>query len=245
MTNQHYHLRYLKHDIDFELVRSPKRRTVAIQIYRHKIVVRAPTLASIYDITNFVKSKCPWIIKQREKVAALPAQQALTYQTGELHYYLGTAYPLKIFVGGPHEVKLTRGAIHITTPTRQTSPQIKAKLERWYHARAEAIFPAYLAKWHQHPYFKHKRYPELTIRRMRGRWGSLNSAGDMTLNSQLVKAAEASIDYVVLHEFCHLLHFNHSPSFYKLVTELMPTWKLQKQALKQLTHGQEARDDVD
>lgn len=237
ITDDNYQLKHLGITVDFALVRSAKRRTVAIQMYRNKVIVRAPNRVSIRNVHDFVNTKADWIIKQRQKLAALPEPEELTYQTGELHYYLGQAYPLKIFVGGAHDIKLVREAIQIDAPRRLTAPQVKAKLERWYHANSQTIFPHYIAKWHKHPYFCEKPYPALFIRRMRGRWGSLSSVGHITLNSQLVRASLDCIDYVVLHEFCHLLHFNHSPAFYGLMEELMPHWRVHKRELKHLSHG--------
>ncbi len=237
MIQEQYQINYQNHQIDFSLVRSTKRRTVVIQIYYDKVVVRAPKLVSLRDIHAFVKAKLAWIIKQREKIMALPKVPTLTYQTGEIHYFLGKAYTLKLFVGGAHQVKLVRDTIQISAPTKLTAKQVAAKLNRWYHSQSEEAFPAYIAKWHEHPYFHHKPYPNLSIRRMRSRWGSLSQQGEITLNSHLIKASSACIDYVVLHEFCHLLHFNHSPAFYRLVAELMPDWKMRKQALKQLITG--------
>jgi len=220
--------------LDYTLIRSAKRRTVAIQLYHDRLVVRAPTRASLHDIESFIRDKAPWIIKQRKRLMSTPKPAALTYQTGETHLYLGKAYPLKLFMGGAHAVRLMRNAIHITSPTRATSSQIKAKLDRWYHACSQAYFPTLVDKWHKHPYFQGKPLPTLSIRRMRSRWGSLTKQGHMTLNSQLIKAHEDCIDYVVLHEFCHLIHFNHSPAFHQLMSELMPDWKYRKQALKQV-----------
>lgn len=75
-------------------------------------------------------------------------------------------------------------------------------------------------------------YPEIKIRKMTSRWGSCQpTRGIITLNSKLIEAPRASIEYVVLHEFSHFIHPNHSRDFYNFVATLMPDWKERKAAL--------------
>ena len=74
--------------------------------------------------------------------------------------------------------------------------------------------------------------PELRIRNMETRWGScLAKKGVVTLNKRLLEAPRNCIEYVVMHEFCHFVHPNHSKQFYAFLTMLMPDWKQRKEAL--------------
>ncbi len=75
-------------------------------------------------------------------------------------------------------------------------------------------------------------YPQIKIRKMTSRWGSCQpTRGIITLNSRLIEAPRASIEYVVLHEFSHFIHPNHSKAFYGFVAALMPDWKERKAKL--------------
>ncbi len=65
--------------------------------------------------------------------------------------------------------------------------------------------------------------PLLKIRKMKTLWGSFSSKGGITLNRELIKAPRECIEYVVIHELCHLLHPNHVPGFYSLLSSLSPT----------------------
>ena len=74
--------------------------------------------------------------------------------------------------------------------------------------------------------------PKLRIRNMETRWGScLAKKGVVTLNKRLLEAPRNCIEYVVMHEFCHFVHPNHSKQFYAFLTMLMPDWKQRKEAL--------------
>ena len=76
-------------------------------------------------------------------------------------------------------------------------------------------------------------YPELRVRYMTSRWGSCQpKRGTITLNSQLIKVPRNCIEYVVLHEFAHYIHPNHSRQFWDFVAMMMPDWKERKKELE-------------
>jgi hypothetical protein len=67
---------------------------------------------------------------------------------------------------------------------------------------------------------------------MKKRWGSLSHNGLLTLNTDLIRAPKACIDYVITHELCHLKHHNHGPNFYRLLEKMMPDWERRKTQLE-------------
>ncbi|MCM1118263.1 MAG: M48 family metallopeptidase [bacterium] len=80
-------------------------------------------------------------------------------------------------------------------------------------------------------------YERITIRDQKTRWGSCSSSGTLSFNYRLMFAPPRVLDYVVVHELCHLTHMNHSREFWNLVEEVMPEYRLHRTWLKQ--HGQE------
>ena len=76
--------------------------------------------------------------------------------------------------------------------------------------------------------------PDITIRKMRRRWGSCSSKGEVTLNLALIKMPLACIDYVVTHELCHLEAFHHGKPFYRLLAQVMPDWRERELLIEQL-----------
>ncbi|MEW6711481.1 MAG: M48 family metallopeptidase, partial [Candidatus Riflebacteria bacterium] len=74
--------------------------------------------------------------------------------------------------------------------------------------------------------------PGIKIRRMQKRWGSLSVPSTINLNPELIKASKECLDYVVTHELCHLIHHDHSPAFYRLLSSIMPDWQKTKTKLE-------------
>jgi len=62
----------------------------------------------------------------------------------------------------------------------------------------------------------------------------MSPSGRLTLNSDLIKAPISSIDYVVVHELCHLVHADHGPAFYRMLRQIMPDWEARKARLERL-----------
>lgn len=116
----------------------------------------------------------------------------------------------------------------VTTP--ESSPaMIKSALDVWYRQRARELFADLLAA--VAPLRWVKQLPPTRLQFMNVQWGSCSPSGRITLNPSLVEAPRECIDYVLLHEMCHLLHHNHSPNFYKTLQRHMPGWKAVKERL--------------
>jgi predicted metal-dependent hydrolase len=115
-------------------------------------------------------------------------------------------------------------------PSTPEPERVKAILNRWYLDHARQVFMDVVNEWL--PRFKGYQCPRLIVRAMQSRWGSLSQAGSMTLNVSLVRAPKACVEYVVVHELCHLKHRDHDVNFFRLLGQVMPDWEKRKQRLE-------------
>ncbi|PLM59608.1 metal-dependent hydrolase [Klebsiella pneumoniae] len=200
-----------------------------------RVVVSAPEEADDLAVLTAVKKRGRWIYQQlrdfRRQIEYITPRK---YISAERHYYLGKQYLLKV-IEEPAEVqrvKMLRGKLEVTL--RQKSPEkVRQLLSDWYKTRAKDVFAKRLeamleqALWVNAP-------PPLRILTMQTQWGSCSPNGRLTLNPNLVKAPRECIDYVILHELCHLAEHNHSERFYRLMGQVMPEWEVVKTRLDEM-----------
>lgn len=211
-----------------QVIRS-RRRSMELRLYPdRRIEIRAPLHSSEQALRAFVDSKQHWL---QRRLAALPAAAvAPGYAAGERHLYLGERYPLA-FCSGPTAVAIEQQQLVVSAPRLPDSEQVAAALTSWYRQQAKHCFAALID---QHfPFFAargHSR-PQLRIRAMRSRWGSLSSRGNINLNLHLIRTPLPCIEYVVVHELCHLEQMNHGLAFRALMSERLADWQNRKQQL--------------
>lgn len=168
-------------------------------------------------------------------VASARARQAHVlpreYVSGESLHYLGRRYRLKLVLqaGARAEARM-RGAYITVTASDSAASTVRAALDAWYRQRAREVFADRLVAVAA-PLRWVRQLPPTRLRFMTVQWGSCSPSGRVTLNPLLVKAPRECIDYVLLHELCHLLHHNHSPRFYRTLDRHMPDWRAVKARL--------------
>lgn len=228
-----YSINYGTKELFFELKQS-ERKSLTIEVYPdNSIKVLAPLKSSLDDIKKVVLGKSRWIIKQQNYFEQfLPKSPEKEYVSGETHYYLGRGYLLKIRSGENNQVKLQGGCFKVECKGGNTQYIAKNLLAGWYHQHAEKKFHVIIDDVFQ----KFKEFnlesPRVEIRRMPKRWGSCQRNGKIIINPELIKAPSKCIEYVVMHEMCHLVEFNHNKEFYDLLSEKMPTWQKWKDRLE-------------
>ena len=218
--------------IDCEIVRM-QRRTVAIQIHPDKRVeLKVPLLYNIEEVEPFLIKHHRWIFNRLD-APEKKSREPKKYVDGELHYFLGKQYPLKIEAATRNSVTFINDVIHIyCRDVSHTSVDISFLLDSWYFEQARTVFKR-CAEPLIKQMTKYKVAPKsFTIKKMKTRWGSCSSKGSINLNLDLIKLPEGCIKAVILHELCHLVHMNHSKEFYALMTAEMPDWKVWDKQLK-------------
>ena len=231
----HRTLQYGTQTISYRLRLSPRKRLRIVVTPMLDVRVHAPLQASEAEITDVVQSKAPWIARQLEAMRRFhPLPAPHQYISGETFRYLGRQYRLRVDNGGNTPARLYGRFLHVHLPNTKDTATIRQRIETWYRDRAADVFQRYLIKWHAVGARHGIPEPRLVVRRMRTRWGSCSSTGRITLNVYLVQAPIHGIEYVIMHELCHLEHHNHSKAFYSLLSRCMPDWERRKRVLNSI-----------
>lgn len=213
-----------------------KRKKLAITVHPEpRLEVVAPMGASDEQILPRVVKRAAWILRHwRYFERFQPRHPGPRYVSGETHQYLGRQYRLKIHAGSPECVKLVGRFLQVWTGDRNDAGQIEKLLDSWYRNHAERVFQhRMLLCLEQCPSLQLPHAPRLTVRRMTHRWGSCTKAGKILLNLDLVKVPIHCVDYVLVHELCHLQIHNHSREFYRLLSRCLPDWERRKKRLEE------------
>lgn len=224
-------------------IKRSRRRTVALYVHPDKRVeIRMPLLFSVDEIEPFLIKHSRWLFNRLDLPEKKPVEPK-KFVSGELHYFLGKQYPIEIVASDKNSVVFDNEKIVIRQRVDKSTSQqvggslsrqdlVEKLLDRWYLEQAKRVFREIsiplvesMKKYNVAP-------KSFAIKKMKTRWGSCSSKGNINLNLHLIKLPEQCIKEVILHELCHLVHFNHSKDFYVLMTAEMPDWKVWKKELK-------------
>lgn len=223
--------------LPFHFVRSA-RKTLGLYVHRNgQVQVRAPRRVSLSETYSFIRERWEWLQTHRQKSVLLPDVPTFDYQEGEQFLHFGQPITLRFKKSSRAFIELNDDELHVTTgsiPLDLKSKQV-AMIHKWRRELAVLVFNDRLKILHAEMVALKRPLPLLKIRKMRSRWGSCSSKGEITLNLDLLHLPVECIDYIITHELCHLVEFNHSARFYALQTYFMPDWKMRRQKLEELS----------
>ncbi len=228
-------IKYGDEALEYELKRKNKKNLSITVKPDATVTVSAPTKVSLEAIEKVLYKKLRWIWGKVEKARSnMVAVREKEYISGESFLYLGKNYKLKIIKHGDSKsisVKLHRGTLEITVPTDREVNQkdIKTVIEKWYREQAVKKIQERVKIYES----KTKLTANLVrIKELKTSWGICTSRGNITYNWRIVMAPLSVLDYVVIHEICHLKHHNHSKDFWSLVGVYMTDYRTKKEWLK-------------
>ena len=209
------------------------RKSLEISVYPDgSVMVKAPTIAALEDVEAKIKKRARWIRKQVRYFAQFePRIPPRRFVGGESHLYLGRSYRLKI-TSSENDRVLLKGKFFRISASDTSAEHIAGLLQAWYLDKAAQYFTRVFDNCWMGFEKRGISKPTLRIAHMKNRWGSLSRNATLTLNPELIKAPRECIEYVVIHELCHLLHHNHGPEFQRLLERSLPDWINRKHKLE-------------
>jgi predicted metal-dependent hydrolase len=196
------------------------------------VLVKAPVGTSLEKVKEKLRKKAPWIIRQQSFFLYFhPKTPARKYISGETHLYLGRQYRLRIIQNNFECVKLKGKHIEATVSDKTRA---KYLVDEWYSQNAKLKLRT-IAQPLIDNFKKYNIEPSsIVLRDMPTRWGSCTPKGKIILNPELIKAPKGCIEYVIIHELCHLVHHDHTQKFIDLQTKEMKDWEKWKMKLEKL-----------
>ena len=217
-----------------EVIRTERRKTADIRVEDGAVSVVVPIDLPVERIDSLLKEKRKWI---REKMVLHRQAQPVSekqFVSGEAFSYLGRNYRLKVEKGAFQPVRLLQGRLVVTAPQGKDQPHmIRNALIRWYKRQAEQKLRE-----------KVERYAPVVgveptgvgIKSFKARWGSCTAKGRLEFNWRVMMAPNRCVDYVVVHELCHLKRHDHSAEFWKEVGRVMPDFETRKLMLANISN---------
>lgn len=227
---------HIPYRVERKMIAAGKPRKITIRVTPDsQVVVSAPEDALNDAIHDAVMKRAKWIHDSCQSFKEQKTHvRTRRYVSGEMQFYLGRRHVLKIEEDpdAPPQVKMVRGKLLVNLPAvgADKSRRTRELVKQWYRTHAQQVFKKRLeelipqARWVN-------SMPEFRILSMEKQWGSCSARGKLMLNPHLVKAPRDCIDYVILHELCHIEEHNHGKRFYRLLGQVMPQWREVKQRL--------------
>ena len=208
------------------IIRSP-RRSLCLSINKEgKLIVHAPRRLSVNEIYKYICDKEKWIVAKQKEI-----ENKLNINKNVLSYkeflFLGKKYKLSK-VNGIKKIELSDNNILI--PSNIENDCILHKVKLWYIKNAKNIL------FERLEYFANLMqldYESVKLCNSKNRWGTCDNKRNIKLNFRLLMLPHKAIDFVLIHELAHIIEFNHSKQFYKIISTVMPSYKLQQKILKE------------
>lgn len=225
--------------ITYRLKRSRRRRTVGLKLDPDQgLVVYCPQSVSRRRLEEVLHRNSKWIReKSRQADARRAAMPKVRWVPGAFLPFQGVLYPLElVFRGKKRELRLIAGRLRLMLPAKVpaglSEEELRAQMHLSFRAAARETIEARVAFFESAAGVLHRG---LRIKGQKTRWGSCSARGFLNFNWRLILAPPPVLDYVVVHELCHLAHLNHSPRFWERVAAVLPAYKQERAWLTE--HG--------
>jgi predicted metal-dependent hydrolase len=203
-------------------VRDPRARRIKLLVSESGARLTLPLRASLREAEYFLGAHLDWLSRQLDR--RVPEPEAIPFTFGDAGPLplRGERLPVRWIPGRSLRVQRDDAGLSITHPVNASEASLRRALRDFYVAEARRDvgqwLPNYLAGLPRAP-------SSLRIRPLRSLWGSLSPSGGLSLDLALVLGPPGHFEYVLVHELCHLIHANHSRSFWREVERRWPPWR--------------------
>ena len=193
-----------------------------------ELIVNAPEKMSDRKIFDFVASRADWIRARQDAVLknSFINQSVASYNT---FYFLG-AELTPVVSSAARYIERTQNALLIPAKWAQDE-KLQKKIEKYFREMAKNVVGERAAYFSQVLKLK---YAAADVNNNKTRWGSCSRGGEIAVNWRAVMLKPVLLDYIVVHEFCHLLEFNHTKNFWAVVETILPNWRKLRLELKRM-----------
>lgn len=221
-------------DVEVSIVRS-SRRTVALYVQPGgTLLIRAPWYVPLKLLMQFAGQKTDWIERHIRRLRNNPPPGSpVTVTDGGTVPFMGGSLKVQVSQGRVRKATRGEGILKLTVTGNATPEELTRMTDAWYLREAKAYLPP---RTHQLAEDHSALLPSpgpVSVRKMKRRWGTCHSGGAIWLNRELMKKAPELIDYVIIHELCHLVHHNHGKEYYELLGRILPGFRELRKRLQQ------------
>lgn len=217
-------------DFPFETIRTDRVKSASIDVEDNLVKVTVPKNLSDERIEELIKGRTLWIKQKLALQATAIISKPKEYVDGEAFAYLGRNYRLKCVNGTEESVKLRSGYLNVTTKNgKRNSEHIKAAIEQWYRTKALSRL---VDKTKRYSAILKVEPTSINLKDYKAMWGSCSPKGVVSYNWKIILAPHKIVDYIVVHELCHLIEPNHSSKYWKQVRSVIPDYENSKEWLK-------------
>ena len=226
----------MEQDYKVNIIRTNRKKSISISIESNIVKLRVPKELTNNKIRNLLENKKPWILEKLRMRRLIAPIKPKVYLNGEEFLYLGRRYFLRVNFGKESFIKLMGKYFDIIVPESEKEVDVKVKklMASWYNHRARILltqktllFSKDVGVWPK----------SIVVKNYKSKWGSCSTNGDICYNWRIVLAPSKIVDYLVIHELCHLLEHNHSQNFWRHVSNNCFHFKESRKWLK--IHGRE------
>jgi predicted metal-dependent hydrolase len=206
-----------------EVIRTGRRKTAEIRVAEGFVSIWVPMRTPVERIDELLHTRGEWILKKLAQQEHVAPVEPRAYVSGEEFCYLGYSYRLEVQDGAFAPVRMSQGCLRVRVPGGSTHTHlVRNALIRWYKQRAYDKLNQMVEQFsHQVGVLPAK----VEIKNFKARWGSCSSTGVVQFNWRIMLAPRQMVEYVVVHELCHLLQHNHSKVYWAEVERVMPDYR--------------------